>query len=89
MSDYDTFKGITRKTISGTPEAAGLPSDRVVTQQLRAIVIETDPDSFWPEPRYGINGDGNFDPVYRAEVPLPRGVQGAGAIAFRLAAVEA
>ncbi len=62
-----------------------MPSDAQVTQQLRARVIEVNPDSFWPEHRYGVTGDGNFDAVYRQPEPIPRGVQGAGAAAFRLA----
>ena len=68
MSDFEAFNGLPKRTIPTTPEAAGLPSDTEVKQALRAAVIASDPDSFWPEQRFGINGDGNYD---RGDVYAP------------------
>ncbi len=76
-----------KRVIPKTPDAAGLPSDEAITQSLRASTIDSDPDGFWPEQRTGITGDGNYDPTYRAKVPVPAGVQGVGAAAFRLASL--
>lgn len=78
---------VPKRVIPGTPEAAGLPSDEAVTERLRASVIASNPDGFWPEQRPGVTGDGNYDPAYRATIPVPAGVQGVGAAAFKLASL--
>lgn len=67
MSNFDTFRGVTRRTIPRTAHEAGLPPDEVVTNQLRAIV-ETRRPVEWPEPVLGA-GDGNYD---RGDIFAPR-----------------
>lgn len=83
---FEDFR-LPTKVIPGTPEAAGLPSDKAVAQRLRASVIDSAPEDFWPGQRSGITGDGNYDPTYRATVAVPPGVQGVGAAAFKLASL--
>jgi hypothetical protein len=84
MNDFESFTGIPSRTIPPTPEAAGLPSDEEVTQQLHNAVSRAQP--FEDEPRYGIRGDGNFDAAYRRDAPFRTvAVTGVGITALTLA----
>jgi hypothetical protein len=60
MSDFETFTGIPKRKIPSTPEEAGLPSDEKVIAALRQQVERMRPAE--DEPRFGIGGDGDFDP---------------------------